>query len=98
MLCRQGRRIDMPVLELTFASGESSLSVRRFEVREAISAGWSALVWARSSDPDVDLRAIIGQPASFRIESGVAFAAHGTRKWDGICNYAEHVQAETNGL
>jgi type VI secretion system secreted protein VgrG len=88
----------MAVLELSFASGESSLSVRRFEVREAMSAGFIALVWARSSDPDVDLRAIIGQPATFRIESGVAFAALGNRKWDGICNYAEHVQAEAAGL
>ena len=38
----------MPVLELSFASGESSLSVRRFSVREAVSEPFVAWVWARS--------------------------------------------------
>ncbi len=88
----------MPVLELSFASGESSLSVRRFSVREAVSAPFVASVWARSPSPSIDLRGIVGQAASLHVVSGVSFAALGARRWNGVCSHAEQQKAESSGL
>src|SRR6185295_18370880 len=85
----------MPLLNLSFASGESSLSVRGFSVHEAVSSLFTASVWARSPDPSVDLASLVGKPAAFRIGTGVAFAHLGVRAWSGICHYAEQADAET---
>jgi type VI secretion system secreted protein VgrG len=75
----------MPILELSFACGESSLSVRRFSVNEAVSSLFSVSVLARSESPSIDLEAIIGQPASLRVVSGWLFARlGGARLWTGI--------------
>jgi len=87
----------MSVLELRVASGEP-LSVRSFTVREAVSEPFDVSVVARSEDPSVDLDAIVGQPATFRIVSGVAGAHHPERRWTGICRFAEQEQAEPFGL
>jgi hypothetical protein len=83
---------------LSFASGESSLSVRRFSVREAVSAPFVASVWARSPSPSIDLRGIVGQAASLHVVSGVSFAALGARRWNGVCSHAEQQKAESSGL
>ena len=84
----------MPILELTFGCGESSLSVRRFSVHESISGMFTVSVWARSESPSIDLEAIIGQPASLRVVSGWAFAKQGgARLWSGIVSSIEQVQA-----
>jgi type VI secretion system secreted protein VgrG len=89
----------MPLLDLTFASGETSLSVRRFAVEEALSTLFTVSVWARSSDPSIDLSTIVGQDASFRIASGYAYAlGGGARLWTGIVNSASQIQAEPTGL
>ena len=40
----------MALLELSFASGETSLSVRRFSVHEAISSLFTVSVWARKGN------------------------------------------------
>ena len=45
----------MPILELSFACGESSLSVRHFAVHEAISSLFMVNVVARSESPSIDL-------------------------------------------
>ena len=75
----------MPTLELTFASGESTLSVRRFSVHEAISSLFTVSVVARSPSADVDLEALVGRPASLRVESGYRFAElGGGRLWTGL--------------
>ena len=89
----------MPLLELSFASGESSLSVRRFAVREGVSTCFTLSVWSRSPNPSIDLESIVGKPASFRVESGFAFALlGGARLWTGICSYFEQTQVEPTGL
>ena len=72
------------ILELNVASGDKSLSVRRFSVHEAASSLFSVSLWVRSESPSVDLEGIIGKPASFRIVSGVQFARTGARFWTGI--------------
>jgi type VI secretion system secreted protein VgrG len=83
-----------PVRNLTLrvASGDR-LDVRSFEVSESMSSLFAIEIMAMSDDPDVDFDAIVGQPATFRIESrGVS------RSWSGICRHAEQVAVEDRGL
>ncbi len=88
----------MPLLDLTFASGESSLSVRRFAAQESVSGLFSVSVWARSPSAVLDLESLVGKPASLRVENGVAFALHGSRAWSGVVSFIEQAQAEETGL
>jgi type VI secretion system secreted protein VgrG len=88
----------MAILELSFASGEDSLSARRFTVYESVSGLFSVVVWAMSPSPFLDLEALVGKPASLRIESGTKFALTGARSWSGVVSYIEQVQAEPTGL
>jgi len=88
----------MPELELSFASKESSLSVRRFVVHEALSAPFEVSVWARSPNEDLDLDSIAGKPAALRIMHGVVHLSRGARVFSGICRHIEQVQAERTGL
>ncbi|WP_050436282.1 type VI secretion system Vgr family protein [Chondromyces crocatus] len=81
------------ILELNVASGDRTLSVRRFSVHEATSSLFTVSIWARSESPSIDLEAIIGKPASFRIDSGMLFARTGTRTWTGIVSTIEQVHA-----
>ena len=66
----------MSLLELSFASGESSLSVRRVQVHEAVSALYTVSVWARSPHFDLDLesrarkKAAKGQPGGEGKQTG----------------------------
>lgn len=88
----------MPTLDLSFASGESSLSVRQFTVRESISSLFDVFVIARSPNPSVDLSALVGQPATFRMSSAYAHVRRGgTRTFSGIVSYAEQLQAVSLG-
>ncbi|MBI4705786.1 MAG: type VI secretion system tip protein VgrG [Deltaproteobacteria bacterium] len=88
----------MPILELSFACKEESLSVRRFSVHETLSGLFSVAVWARSPNEDIDLDAIVGKPAALRVASGLKHARVGERRWTGICSAVEQMQAETKGL
>jgi type VI secretion system secreted protein VgrG len=89
----------MPVLELSFASGETSLSVRRFSVHEAASSLFTASIWARSPNDNLDLGSLVGRAAGLRVASGYAGAHNGgARLWTGICSQAEQIQAEHGGL
>lgn len=82
-------------LELHFASGERSLSVRRFVIHEAVSSLFSVTVWALSPDPSLDLTALVGQPAGLRVKSPVKFALLPDRLWSGLCAHAGQVEAVT---
>jgi len=88
----------VPILDLSLASGESSLSVRRFSVRESISAPFTISVWAVSESPSLDLAAIVGRGASLRVVTGYRFALSGSRRWSGICSFIEQAQPEATGL
>ena len=84
----------MPILELSFAGGETSLSVRHFAVHEAVSSLFMVSVVARSESPSIDLEGIVGQPASLRVVSGYAYARlGGARLWSGVVSTIEQVQA-----
>ena len=89
----------MSLFELTFASGETSLSVRRFSVHEAVSSLFQISVWARSPNPTLDFETIVGKAATLHVVNGLAFATHGgARTWSGVCSYFEEIQAEPTGL
>ncbi|MEO7327834.1 MAG: type VI secretion system tip protein TssI/VgrG [Minicystis sp.] len=88
----------MAELILAFESDEDSLSVRRFSVSEEVSCLFSVSVWARSPDDDLDLEAIVGHRASFRLVSAVRFGHIEARSFTGVCSYMEQQQAESTGL
>ncbi|XYI04262.1 type VI secretion system Vgr family protein [Sorangium sp. So ce1128] len=86
-------------MALSFESGESSLSVRRFTVTEGISTLWTASVLARSDDPSIDLESIAGKAASLRIASGLGHSAlGGERLFAGMCVQIAQIAAEPTGL
>jgi type VI secretion system secreted protein VgrG len=86
----------MPDLELTFASGESSLSVRRFAVHEAFSAPFHVDVWARSPDAAIDLESLVGKPASLKIDPGYAHVRGRKRVYSGIVASMDLGRAEAS--
>src|SRR5262249_45406826 len=88
----------MPALELSFESKEDSLSVRRFVVREAISTLFEVYVRACSPNDDLDIEAIVGKPASLRVESGLVYSLHGRRLFRGVCRSMAQLQPEASGL
>jgi type VI secretion system secreted protein VgrG len=88
----------MATMQLTFASGESSLDVRRFSVHEGLGVPFTAAVWARSPDHSLDLEGLIGQPASFQVETGYAHTHGNTRVWSGVVRYAQLGRVEAAGL
>src|SRR5689334_18593978 len=88
----------MPVLELSFESGETSLEVRRFDVHEAVSSLFTVSIRARSPSAELDLESIVGKHASFKVTSGDAFGSAPTRQWSGVCSHIEQIQAEPTGL
>ena len=96
--CRVGYAAGMSTLSLWFASGEEGLSVRRFAVREGLSALFEVNITARSPNDDVDFAAIVGQPAAFRLVQALANATPASRTWRGICSHAEQTQVERTGL
>jgi type VI secretion system secreted protein VgrG len=85
----------MAFFELEFDSGESSLTVRRFSIHEAVSTPFTVTVWVRSEDPTVDLSNIVGRAAIFRVRSGYAkISSAGLRVWSGYVSYMEQTHAE----
>ena len=86
----------MPALELSFASGESSLSVRRFAVHEGLSTLFTVSVWARSPDPSLSLDSLVGQPAALRVDAAFANAGASARIWSGIVSYMELTRPEVS--
>jgi type VI secretion system secreted protein VgrG len=85
-------------LVLSFASGESSLSVRSFRVREACSEPFRIEIVARSPSADLDFEGLVGQAAAFRLQAGMAGALGAARTWTGVCARCEQIRVETSGL
>ena len=86
----------MPLLELSFACGESSLEVRRFAIHEALGTLFAARIWARSHDPSIDLEPLCGQAASLRLDPGYANVTNNTRVYSGIVSSAKQGKAEAS--
>lgn len=84
----------MPIFDLTFESGEQSLSLRTFQAQEGISQLFNVNVLALSERPDIDLEAIVGRGAELRATNGVALVTSTTRHWRGVVAYIEQVRVE----
>ncbi|MDC0749256.1 type VI secretion system Vgr family protein [Polyangium mundeleinium] len=84
----------MANLELSLASGQRDLYVRRFSVRESVSNLFSIHLLVRSPDHSLDLGAAVGHPAGFRLHAGYAHVQSGAqRTWTGIVARAEQAHA-----
>jgi type VI secretion system secreted protein VgrG len=84
----------MSTLDLTVATGDASLSVRRVNVHEGISRLFQISIVARTEEPSLNLEAIVGKPAAFRAVTGFAFASFGgARLWSGVVSSAEQIAA-----
>jgi type VI secretion system secreted protein VgrG len=88
----------MDALQLTFANGESSLSVRSFEVQESLSKPFQIDIVARAPSADIDFEALIGEGANFVLHGGIGGALDTPRKWSGFCVKCELVRVEETGL
>ena len=80
----------MPILELSFESGEDTLGVRRFSVHESVSSLFDVSIVARSPNEDIDLESIVGKSAGFLLVDQVLTA----RAWTGIVAEMEQIRAE----
>jgi type VI secretion system secreted protein VgrG len=83
----------VPNLELSFASGESSLSVRSFSVEQRMSGLFEVAVVATSPDEDLDLDALLGSGAVLRL--GSTDAGGTFRAWTGVVAHAEQVEIDS---
>ncbi|MDI1449968.1 type VI secretion system tip protein TssI/VgrG [Polyangium sp. 6x1] len=80
----------MENLELRFAAKDINLSVRSFSVVEEMSTLFDVSLVARSADEDIDLDALVGNGAGFKVAGGLA--------WTGVVQYAEQIEVEPDGL
>src|SRR5262249_17751728 len=85
----------MPSLKLAFASGETSLDVRHFSVREGISQLFEVSIVAVSHNAEIDLEPIVGKPASFEIVGGTVHLTTRQRLWKGVVSFMKLGQVET---
>ena len=88
----------MEMVQLSFANGESSLSVRSFEVQESLSKPFQIDIVARAPSADIDFEALIGEGAHFVLHGGIGGALAVPRTWSGLCVRCEQVRVEANGL
>jgi len=88
----------MSNLELAFESGEASLSPRRFRVEEHLSQLFQITVMARSPSEELDLDALVGRPAVFRIQSGAVGLTQKNRAWTGVVSRMEMSRVEDSEL
>jgi type VI secretion system secreted protein VgrG len=80
--------------ELTLESGESTLSVRSFDIHEELSTPYEVNVLCRSANPNIDLETIVGKAALLIIRSGNPMVETPERTWEGTCSYMEMVKTE----
>src|ERR1700760_3901433 len=85
----------MSAFDLSFASGEDSLSVRHFSVSEGLSSLFEVAVTAVSRLDDIDFEPIVGQSASFVVHGDATGRAWG---WSGVVRRFEQREAEPTGL
>ncbi len=90
----------MAELELHVDGAESAaFRVHRFNLRERLNEPFSLSIVAGSLHPDLDLDAMILQPASFSLDAGWSFVrGGGARAFTGICAAAEQLSAEPSGV
>jgi type VI secretion system secreted protein VgrG len=88
----------MSKLEISFQCGESSLSVRSFHVEERLNEPFRADLTALSPHDGIDLEAIVGKPAAFRVTTGLSVLGSKTRVWAGVVSDMRLARVEAAGL
>jgi len=88
----------MEALQLTLANGESSLSVRSFQVVESLSEPFQIEIVARAPSADIDFEGLIGESATFTMLGELTSLPATPRRWTGICIRCEQVRVEPDGL
>jgi type VI secretion system secreted protein VgrG len=88
----------MPVLDLWFSSGESTLSVRQFTTVERMFDQFEVEILALSPNDDIEFETLVGKPAALYIASGTAYLSKDGRRFAGICSHLEQLRPETKGL
>jgi type VI secretion system secreted protein VgrG len=81
------------MLELSFESGEESLSPRSFVAREAVSTLFMVDVEAVAPGDDLRFDGIVGGGAALRVREGDS-----ARLFRGVCSRAELARVEPSGL
>ena len=82
-------------LKLAFASlGADVLDVRHFSIHEAMNDLFEVSVLATSTDDNIDLDAVVGNGAAFKLETGNYQATTPVRVWAGVCAHMSQVHAE----
>jgi len=87
-----GARAGAPSFAAAIATGDM-VDVRRFVVRERMSALFEVHLVAVSDNHDIDFEGVIGQPMSF-----TARALNRARTWSGICSHLRQIAVEERGL
>src|SRR5690242_20140569 len=83
---------DIRTLAVSVASHDA-LDVRRFHVAQQISSLFEISIIAVSPNANLDFDAIVGQPATFEIDSGAPSPSR-LRSWAGICSHIQQLSAE----
>src|SRR5690242_19153680 len=81
------------MIELRLEGLEGALEVRGFTIHEGLSSLYAITIDARSRDEDLDLEALAGKLARFRVERNGK-----ERVYLGVVRAIEHVRAEPDGL
>lgn len=84
----------MKRIELSFESKHKSLSVRRFSIREAMSAPFVIDLFARSSLPDIEIEPFLNKTATLTLRSGVVHLLHDERTYEGVVIHMEQTRVE----
>ncbi len=82
--------------QLTFANPEIALSVRGFSVHDGLSQLFDLFVTAGSMAADLDLEAIVGRGAAFRLATTDPERPYAV--WSGLCSDCEQISVEPDGM
>jgi len=83
-------------LSVEVGSGDA-LDIRHFSVTERISSLFRIDLMVLSENPGIDFDAVVGKPATFKIDPGLPGPAGGLRLWQGVCNRFQQSRVEVKG-
>lgn len=84
------------ITELAFADPHLALSVRNFHITDGLSELFDVRVVASHENPDLDLDAMVGRAAAFRLATHDETQPYAV--WSGICAEVEQVRVEDSGV
>lgn len=83
--------LEFGTLEAQIATGDT-VDFRFFQVEEGLSRLLAVHLEVVSPNPDIELDAVVGQPASFSLRQEVTGGV--VRTWSGVCQHIEQLVAE----